>query len=194
MSGQSNKDDVMTPESKPAPRLRKRHRKFLAEYLVDLNATKAAIRAGYTERNADAHSYRLLRRPDIAAAVAEALAARQGRMQVTAERVLLEYARIGFSDIRDVADWGPKGMSFRPKETLDDHAAAAIAEIVPSSNGKASGKIKLYDKKAALDALARHTGLFDPRRSMGADRTVDGKDSLTALRERILRAWGRDKE
>jgi phage terminase small subunit len=153
MSGQRDKDDAMTQDRKPAPRLNKRHRKFLAEYLVDLNATQAAIRAGYQARNADAHSYRLLRRPDIAAALEQALATRRDTMQVTAERVLLEYARIGFSDIRRVADWGPEGMIFRSKEMLDDHAAAAIAEIVPSSNGKASGKIKLYDKKAALDAL-----------------------------------------
>lgn len=177
---------AVTPRPKSPRRLHPRHQQFVDEYLVDFNATQAAIRAGYKADNADASAYLLLRRPDVAAALEPALSQRKERMQITAERVLIEYARLAFADMRRVADWGPSGMELLPKEKLSDIDAAAIKEISPTAN-KGKGNVKLYDKKAALDALARHLGLFDPNRSFGEDRTIGGRDSRTVLRERIER-------
>jgi hypothetical protein len=93
---------------------------------------------------------------------------------------------MAFANMRDFADWGAKGLILREKSELSEADAAAVAEILPSdSNGK-GGKIKLYDKKAALDALARHLGLFDPSARLGKhDQTVNGKDARQELRDRI---------
>ena len=84
----------------PASTLRDKHARFVAEYLVDLNATQAAIRAGYSAKTAEQQGYRLLRNVQIAAAVAEGHRKRLNRLDITAERVLNEVARIAFSDIR----------------------------------------------------------------------------------------------
>jgi phage terminase small subunit len=175
------------------PRLQPRHRKFVTEYMKDLNATQAAIRAGYKAKNADAHSYRLLRRPDIAAALDRELEARKSATRLMSTRVLMEYMRIAFADMRDFADWGPKGLILREKDATDEAKTAAIAELVPASNGKGT-KLKLYDKKAALDALARHLGLFDATSSLGEDRTVNGRDSREVLRERLFRLLGKGEK
>lgn len=175
-------------------RLKPRHQKFVDQYLIDLNATQAAIRVGYSARGAGRYAAKLLRRPRIAAAVNKVLAAREEKARITGDRVLIEYSRMAFANMRDFADWGAKGVILREKNDLSEADAAAIAEILPSdSNGK-GGKIKLYDKKAALDALARHLGLFDARAQLGKeDRTAGGKDARKELRERILKIMGKGK-
>ncbi|MCZ6860512.1 MAG: terminase small subunit, partial [Alphaproteobacteria bacterium] len=75
-----------------------RQRRFVEEYLVDLNATGAAKRAGYTVRSASDHGYRLLRNPAIAAAVAKAQNKRAARTRVSADRVVTELAKVAFGD------------------------------------------------------------------------------------------------
>ncbi len=191
MTDEHGKSGAVGARRKRAATLRPRHQRFVTEYLKDLNATQAAIRAGYTARNADAHSYRLLRRPDIAAALERHLETRKANRRHMAVRVLMEYMSIAFANMRDFADWGPEGMTLRAKETLGDAEAAAIAEVVPNGKNGRGGKLRLYDKKAALDALARHLGLFDPNHSLGEDKTVDGRDSREVLRERLFRILGK---
>jgi phage terminase small subunit len=192
MSDEPKKESGASARPK-TPRLKPRHRKFVAEYMKDLNATQAAIRAGYKAKNADAHSYRLLRRPDIAAALDQLLETRRAATRHMSVRVLMEYMRIAFADMRDFADWGPGGLTLRDKAKTDEAKTAAISELVPSTNGKGA-KVKLYDKKAALDALARHLGLFDASSSLGENRTVNGRDSRDVLRERLFRILGKREE
>jgi len=193
MSNEAKKDSGAIAARSKLPRLKPRHRQFVIEYMKDLNATQAAIRAGYKTTNADAHSYRLLRRPDIAAALDQQLEARKAATRLMSTRVLMEYMRIAFANMRDFADWGPDGLVLREKGATDDAKTAAISEIVPAANGKGT-KLKLYDKKAALDALARHLGLFDATASLGEDRTVNGRDSREVLRERLFRLLGKKEE
>jgi phage terminase small subunit len=95
------------------PALTAKQARFVAEYLVDLNATQAAIRAGYSARTANEQAARLLANVSVAAAVAEAQAARGKRTEVTQDRVALELARIAFGDPRRVMDWGPGGVTLR---------------------------------------------------------------------------------
>jgi phage terminase small subunit len=179
----------MSDDPKKRARLTPRQRRFAAEYPVDLNAKEAAVRAGYTPGKAQAMAARLLRHPAIAAAMEPALAARKEETRVTADRVIEGYARIAFADIRHFLDWGSDGdVTLRPKESLSDWDAGAIADIEPpGSNGKAA-RLRLHDKKAALDALARHLGLFDQKaRAVPSDLAIDGKDPREVLRERLLR-------
>jgi len=60
--------------------------------------------------------------------------------------------------------------------------------VQPNGKDGKGGRLKLYDKKAALDSLARHLGLFDAHRRLGpTDQTVDGKAARAELRERLMR-------
>src|SRR6478736_4951624 len=108
--------------------LNDRQRRFVEQYLVDLNATQAAIRAGYSAATASEQASRLLANVKVAAAIAEAQAARSRRTEVTADRVVLELARVAFGDPRRVLSWGPGGVKLRPSDELTDEEAAIVAE------------------------------------------------------------------
>lgn len=76
--------------------------RFVEEYLVDLNATQAAIRAGYSARTAGQTSFELLKKPEIQILISEAQKKRSKRTEITQDRVLQELAKLGFGDIRDI--------------------------------------------------------------------------------------------
>lgn len=147
--------------------------RFVAEYLIDLNATQAAIRAGYSEKTAEQQGSRLLSNAKVAAAVAEAQAKRAERTNITQDRVLVELARLGFSDIRRVLT--SEGGLIEPQE-WDDETAASIAslEVVTVHNGETDKdgnkiperihKIKTWDKNSALEKLAKHLGMYAPEK------------------------------
>ena len=152
---------MSTPERPPARPLTPRQCVFVNEYLVDLNARQAAIRAGYPPASAANRGWELLHTcAPVKARIAEAMAERERRTQIEADRVLREIARIAFSDMRRYLKSGPKGaVVMRPLGELDDDDAAAVAEL--RGGGAAGGPrgIKLHDKQAALELLARHLGL-----------------------------------
>jgi len=134
--------------------------RFVEEYLKDLNATQAAIRAGYSPRRADALGYENLRKPEIKDAIEVAQRERSARTGVTADRVVQEIARVAFSSLRDVMTWGPASVQVRPDGEITPEAAAAIAEIAETNTGV---KVKLHNKVAALEQLAKHVGLYQDR-------------------------------
>jgi phage terminase small subunit len=82
--------------------------------------------------------------------------------EVTVERVVREIARLAFSDLRDVMEWGPGGVRLLEAETLDDDAAAAIAEVSEQATGGL--RIKLHNKVEALEKLAKHLDLYAPNK------------------------------
>ncbi|EIM25740.1 terminase small subunit [Microvirga lotononidis] len=151
-----------------------KQKRFVEEYLIDLNATQAAVRAGYSEKTARSVGSENLTKPDIMAAIEEAQKARSERTGITADRVLTELAKIGFYDIRKAVKWGanpgdktsenadPNGLniypvSLVPSEKLDDDTAAAVAEVSLTQTGV---KLKMHDKRAALVDIGRHLGMF----------------------------------
>lgn len=136
-----------------------RQRRFVEEYLVDLNAHQAALRAGFAPRSARQTVTKLLRRPDVAAAIQERMEERSRRTAITADRVLAELACIAFSDMRHFIQWGPEGITLIPPEALAPGETGAIAEIRGSSEPRGP-RLKLHSKERALDALGRHLGLF----------------------------------
>lgn len=139
-----------------------RRRRFVEEYLVDLNAAQAAIRAGYAPRSAAKRGSVLLGDPRIREAVSAAMRQRSERTGITQDQVLREYARLAFSDLRQVAIWGPDGLRVLPSTALDDDSSAALAEVHETrTSAGGTVRVKLHEKKGALDALARHLGLFN---------------------------------
>ncbi len=144
---------------------------FIANYLITLSAKKAAIAAGYKPDNADVLGYQLLQHPSVSKQLRQAMARRAKRLEVTAENVLREIARIAFSDIRAVMEFRGESVTFKDSDTLHSDAAAAIQSI--SSDTKTSGggqdkepmttvslKIKMHDKMRALDLAGRHLGMW----------------------------------
>lgn len=142
---------------------------FVAEYLVDLNATQAAIRAGYSEKTAYSMGQRLLKNVEVAAAIAEAQAKRAERTEITQDRVLIELAKIGFSDLRKAMTH--EGALLNPGEWDDDTAGAISSLEVVVTQGNETDengqrvpqhvhKIKTWDKLAALDKIGKHLGMF----------------------------------
>src|SRR5205085_1104724 len=146
--------------------LNDRQARFVAEYLVDLNATQAAIRAGYSARTAYSAGERLLRNVEVAAAIAEAQAARSRRTEVTADRVVLELARVAFGDPRRVMSWGPGGVRLRPSAELAElYRRAGRGEGSAGGASRLAGLLTLSARviegaelEARLDALERRLG------------------------------------
>ena len=157
-----------------------KHERFCQEYLVDLNATQAAIRAEYSERTAAAQAARLLKNVNIQNRIAELQAARSLRTEVTMDRVVLELARIAFVDPRRVFKWGPKGVELIDSDSLTDDEAAVIAEVsqtITEAGGSIRGK--QYDKIKALELLGKHLGGFVEKREVDVNATINVFDDET---------------
>ncbi|HEY5208927.1 MAG TPA: terminase small subunit [Stellaceae bacterium] len=168
-----------------------KRRAFVGEYLIDFNGTQAAIRAGYKKKSAHSLGSRLLRVPAVKAALDAAIAAQAARTTVTADRVIEEYARLAFADMRRFAAWNGDSMALRPHTALTEADAAAVVELSPVG-AKGRPRIRLHDKRPALDALARHLGLFGARGAEGMRPPVSRRAAIegarAALKERIEQA------
>jgi phage terminase small subunit len=140
-----------------ADKLTAKQQRFIEEYLIDLNATQAAIRAGYSAATARSVGSENLTKPAIAEALQKARNKLAESAGITAERVLKEYARLGFSDMRRYASWDGGLVTLRSSEEMTDDDAAAVLEV---SQGQHGVKLKLHDKKGALDSMAKHLGMF----------------------------------
>ncbi len=160
-------------------RMTPKQRRFAEEYIVDLNATRAALRAGYSKGCAHTHGWKILRRPDVAAFVADAQAARAARAGLTADRVVNELTKVAFGDPRRVFAWGPDGLALRESAGLSGAEAAQVSEIsqTRTAAGVTTQHIKLHGKVPALMALAKHLGLLaGPRKPPAGQEGAKGED------------------
>lgn len=138
-----------------------RQHRFADAFLEDLNASTAARRAGYASRSAPFRATKLRRYPGVAARIAAGIAAKQRTIRIEADRVIEEYARIAFADIGRIAEWNNKRLRIKMRQRVAIADGAAIASLGPARG--ATLQLRLYDKVYALDMLARHLGLLDPR-------------------------------
>jgi len=118
----------------------------------------------------------------------EEIAARAARLGITADRVLEEYGHIAFADLRHIIEWGTDGLRIKPLGEMSDADLAAISEIVPGPDPE-HPRVKFYDRKAALDAIARHLGMFPlpPRRHEEAAPQEEGEDPREFLARELAR-------
>lgn len=143
------------------PRLTARQARFVEEYLVDLNATRAARRAGYSAKRCDVIGYENLLKPDVRGAIEAAQRERSARTGITADRVVREIAKLALSNLTDVMTWDESGATLIHSAQLSPDAAAAIAEISDTRTERGGVlKVKLHNKVAALEQLAKHVGLY----------------------------------
>ncbi len=156
-----------TKDSEKQLEMKDKRRRFVEEYLVCRDATKAAVAAGYTRATASARGYLFLREPGVAEIIAEHDRALTAKLEITAERVLLEMSRLAFSDHRKL--YNTDG-SLKPLHELDDDTAAALAAVESVTRAARGGepasqlhKVKLGNKQPALVQLGRHLRLFSEK-------------------------------
>ena len=154
-----------------------KQQRFCEEYLIDLNATKAAVRAGYSPDSAYQIGCENLQKPYMQEYIQQLQAERAKRTQVTADQVLSELSKIAFSDITDFINVEKKveihvddvdeegeplkevynGVVIEQTKDLPAERKAALAEI---SESKFGVKIRVHDKVRALELLGKHLGMF----------------------------------
>ncbi len=108
-------------------------KRLVEEYPIDMNITQAGIRAGYSEKTAYSSAQRAMKKPEVAAAIAEALKARAARAEITQDMVLQELRLIGF------------------------------AEMSANAADRASPALSWTDKRQALVDIGKHLGMFKER-------------------------------
>lgn len=143
-----------------------KQQRFVVEYLVDLNATQAAIRAGYAAKGAKDQAYQLMQRPVIAAAIKEAMEARNQRTQVDADYVLNRLTEIDQMDLLDILDddMSIKPLSKWPKVWRQSLSGFDIAEMFEGAGKERDlvglmKKIKWPDKVKNLELLGKHVNV-----------------------------------
>jgi phage terminase small subunit len=189
---------MSTPGDVPVPAviagaLTGKQARFVAEYLIDLNAAGAARRAGYSEASAEQQGYENLRKPEIAAAITEGKARQLDTAELSAARVLEELRRLAFVNVRDYFD-PVTGDAKHPHElTLEQGACLAGFEVLIKNAKAGDGitdtihKFKLWDKVHSLELLAKHFALLVEKieiKSASADARVA---RLVAARKRVAK-------
>lgn len=136
----------------------KKQKRFIEEYLIDLNATQAAIRAGYSPDTAKSIGSENLTKPDIKAQIARAMAERSRRTGVNADRVVMELAKIAFVNANDVID--AETATLKPDALPEDTAAIQSVKVKTFGEDGLEREIKMADKLKALELLGKHLGMF----------------------------------
>ena len=189
LGGTLNADSRRSNGARRPAGLTSRQRLFVQAYLVDLNAAEAARQAGYSAKTAVTQGSRLYRNVHVRAAIEAAMAARAQRLEVKADRVVLEAARIAVADLGRVARWGQDGVRLLESTALspDDRAAVVSVQERRGPRGKLqSVSIKLADKNAALVTLFRHLGLFNQQDQVNQKHLNALLDGMASVLQRYV--------
>lgn len=156
-------------------KLTAKQQRFCDEYLIDLNATQAAIRAGYKKSEyTDTNANKLLENTRIREAVDKAMAERSKRTGINQDRVIQELARIAFVNPQNVID--PEDASVRTDATEDDLACIQAIKVKTSYSDKGDmteREVRLNDKMKALELLGKHLGMFKDKVELDADMELN---------------------
>lgn len=156
-----------------------KQKRFCEEYLIDLNATQAAVRAGYSTSTAGAIGAENLKKPQIRACIDKSLAEQSKRTGVTADRVVRELAKVAFVNSDDVVDFD--SATVKPDASKDDTAAIASVRVktIPTKDGDGvEREIKLADKLKALELLGKRYGLFTDNVNVSGGGVVQIVDDI----------------
>lgn len=161
---------------------------FIREYLVDMNGTQAAIRAGYSPKTANEQASRLLANVNVKEALAEAWREKIKRADINADDVLRLITRAAFADIRDFVEWGrgDDQIQIKPSSEIDGQLVTEISEerkTFPDFT-ETNRKVKMVNKEAMIKLLAQHFGLADARVKL---------DVTTSLADVLGKAWAAEQ-
>jgi phage terminase small subunit len=157
------------PKTKPvndapewAAKLNRRERRFIEEYIIDLNASAALRRSGcYSTKNPDVDAHVILRRPKVAEAIATLVAERSGATQ---SRVIEELGKIAFADVHDISFVKGGVVQVKDTDELTPDQRAVVSSYETNERGYVT--VKLHDKIRALDLLSKILGM---KRSVNAE-------------------------
>ena len=138
-------------------KLSAKQRLFVEEYLVDLNATEAALRAGYSKKSAKQIGTENLAKPAVAAEIEKALKKRVERIEVSQDAVIQELAGIAFANIFDVAQWDGQSVNVFDSGSLPKSVLSAVSQVSATAHGVT---LRMHDKHAALVTIGKHLGMF----------------------------------
>lgn len=176
-------------------KLTPKQRLFVQEYLIDLNAKQASIRAGYSPANAEFQGHQLINNPKVKQAIELAMYEREQRTKVTQDRVIEELAKIAFLNATDVIN--EYDASLRSGVSREDTAAISSIRVkrIPTRDGFGiEREIKLHDKIRALELLGKHLGLFNDKLNITADAVVRIVDDLSDSKDDATGTNGEIKE
>lgn len=183
----------MSKQLRPLPartlaKLKPREARFVSEYLIDHNATRAAEAAGYSKNGAHTAGYGLLQRPAVAEAIDVELQALQQANEISASRILEEFRRLALNDPRGY--WREDGTLKSMRELTAEQAAAISSfEVIKKNLTVGDGqvdtvhKIRLWDKGKALENLAKHLGLLNETIDVNVTHTLS--DKIARARQRL---------
>ncbi|MCE4056307.1 terminase small subunit [Pseudomonas sp. Au-Pse12] len=164
---------------------------FVAEYLLDLNATQAAIRAGYAKRGAKDQAWQNMQNPEILAAIKAAMEARNKRTQVDADYVLHRLTEIDQMDVLDILDddMSVKPLSKWPKVWRQYLAGFDLAEMFEGQGKDRSmvgilKKLKWPDKVRNLELLGKHVNVNAFRDQVAVDVSLTLSERMAKASER----------
>ena len=163
-----------------ARRLTDRQQQFVDEYLIDLNATQAAIRAGYSVKTANEQGSQNLAKLSIQQAIAERMAERSRRTGVNQDRVVLELAKIAFVKMTDIVD-----SEGNIKENAAEDDLACIESVKYKHSDTDTGyseerEVKIASKLKALELLGKHLGMWNDKVDLNVALpiVISGSDEL----------------
>lgn len=145
------------------------HFLFVKEYMIDLDHKKAAERMGLNLQKVR----KWMKDPGILEEIENETRRKIRRASITSDRVLEELAKLGFADIRNALTFGKTGVRVKESDEIDDETASAIAEV---SEGRHGMRLKMHDKKGALDSIGRHLGMFQDNLNVKGDLSVEVVD------------------
>ena len=154
--------------------------RFVEEYLIDLNATQAAIRAGYSAKTASEQGARLLANVSIQQAISERMAERSKRTGVNQDRVVLELAKIAFVRMTDVVDSNGRIRSDAAPDDLSCIESIKYKESDNEYGGSVEREVKIGSKLKALELLGKHLGMWNDKLDVNITQPVviTGVDAL----------------
>ena len=158
-----------------------KQKRFVEEYLIDLNATQAAIRSGYSVKNADTIGLQLLNKTQVAAEIGRRMAERSKRLGVNADRIVTELAKIAFANAGDIID--PVDGCIKEDAAPEDLAAIQSIKVKTMDGAKMSSmelEVKLSEKTKALELLGKHIGMWNDKIDVNVTLPVviSGDDKL----------------
>lgn len=161
-------------------KLTEKQKRFCDEYLIDLNATQAAIRAGYSARTANEQGARLLANVSVQEYIARKMAERSRRTGVNQDRVVLELAKIAFVKMTDVVN---SNGEIKADASPDDLSCIESIKYKESDNefgGSVEREVKIVSKLKALELLGKHLGMWNDKLDVNvtAPIVISGADAL----------------
>ena len=161
-------------------KMTEKQKRFCDEYLIDLNATQAAIRAGYSVKTANEQGSQNLAKLSIQQAIAEQMAERSKRTGINQDRVVLELAKIALVKMTDIVDSQGRIKSDASPDDLACIESVKYKESESDTGSSVEREVKIASKLKALELLGKHLGMWNDKLDVNITQpiVITGEDAL----------------